>query len=391
MKVIGILGGGQLGQMLGLAAIPLGLRCIFYEQADNPCAAAAGKVYRNLTKFAEAADVFTYEFENIPQHITTHPLIKNKLLPPLKPLRIAADRSQEKTLFAKLGIPTVNWLPLPATMPGTPNIPSVEDLADAAQTIGLPMIVKTTTMGYDGKGQVVVRTQKDLAKAARDLKSIAKEHRPVNVLPAKTLPKTKATAPSSPFIVEQMVNFKRELSIISARDRQGNIAHYPIAENHHQNGILYSTDAPALISVTRLRQLHSWMEKLLTHLSYTGILTLEVFETSKGLLANEMAPRVHNSGHWTIEGTISSQFENHIRAVAGMKLGSTQARGYSKMFNLVGRAEPRLAQITDAHLHLYGKQARRGRKLGHLTYTAASKAQLHKISSSMEPHKSFYS
>lgn len=377
MKTIGILGGGQLGQMLGLAAIPLGIKCIFYEQADSPCAAVAGKVYKNLTNFTDNADIFTYEFENIPQNITDHPNIKSKLFPPLKPLRLAANRCQEKTLFGKLDIPTVQWQPLEYQVRGAASDRRVneESLLLAMNRIGLPLIIKTTTMGYDGKGQVLIKNRKDLTKVIRALN--------------KGLISTPTNKGDAPFIAEQMINFTRELSIISARDRKGNIAHYPISENHHKNGILYSSYAPAKITPSHQRQLQGWMEKLLKHLSYVGILTLEVFDSPQGLLANEIAPRVHNSGHWTLEGAQTSQFENHIRAVAGLPLGSTQARGYSKMFNLVGKTEPRLSKITNAHLHLYGKQARRGRKLGHITYTANSEKELNDISAPMKQHKSF--
>ncbi len=377
MKTIGILGGGQLGQMLGLAAIPLGIKCIFYEQGDDPCAAAAGKVYKSITKFTEDADIFTYEFENIPPKITANPKIKGKLFPPLKPLNIAANRCYEKTLFSKLGIPTVDWAPLSAEKGGI----NKEAFLEVVLNIGAPLIVKTTTMGYDGKGQLVVKSRKDLNKTLRQLNTTL-----------ATKPTGKAVIKSEhPFIAEQMINFSRELSIISARDRKGNIAHYPITENLHKNGILYASYAPASIAPAQEKQLQQWMEALLKQLSYVGVLTLEVFDTPAGLLANEMAPRVHNSGHWTIEGAVTSQFENHIRAVAGLPLGSTAARGYSKMYNLVGRAESKLTKITDAHLHLYGKEARKGRKLGHITYTAASPNQLQRISAAMQQHKNFYS
>ncbi len=391
MKTIGILGGGQLGQMLGLAAIPLGIKCIFYEQAVDPCAASAGKVHKNLNKFIEEADVFTYEFENIPPNITDTPGIKGKLFPPLKPLKIAANRCLEKALFRKLGIPIVEWLPLTANKPLKSGDAKINLDADALyQTMSSPdspLIIKTTTMGYDGKGQIIVRSHKDLPKATRTLNKML----PSMQTNASPIDSGSSSIAAAPFIAEQMVKFSRELSIISARDRKGNIAHYPITENHHENGILYSSYAPASITPAHQRQLQEWMEKLLKHLSYVGILTLEVFDTSAGLLANEMAPRVHNSGHWTLEGSQTSQFENHIRAVAGLPLGSTAARGYSKMFNLVGRTEPRLTRISDAHLHLYSKQPRKGRKLGHITYTADSQNQLKRKIAHMTRHKSFYS
>ena len=444
-KTIGILGSGQLGQMLGLAAIPLGIRCIFYEASaggvgaeagaaeaggteagaagteaagikstnELPCASAVGRIYNDFNAFARAADVFTYEFENVPRELAQQLARKKKLFPSLQALHSSADRVHEKKLFSSLGISTVPWLALN----------TAADLTNAAEKLGFPFLIKSTRLGYDGKGQTPVHNERILKKMRQELfdsieatSIAATQHKNNNSSASNSSNKSQSsrqqaepTAPhitnnywedllskgqqaesTAPYIAEQLVPLKRELSLISVRSIKGEIRHYPIAENLHRNGILYSSRAPARVSKRQTQQLHHWMEQLMEKLSYIGVLTLEVFDTSKGLLANEIAPRVHNSGHWSIEGAETSQFENHIRAISGMPLGDTSARGVSIMHNLVGRISPQTKNITNCHLHLYGKSPRKGRKLGHITFNTASKSTAEKLAAIMTNHNSFY-
>ena len=422
-KTIGILGSGQLGQMLGLAAIPLGIRCIFYEASaggvgaeagaakaggteagaagteaagikstdELPCASAVGRIYNDFNAFARAADVFTYEFENVPRELAQQLARKKKLFPSLQALHSSADRVHEKKLFSSLGISTVPWLALN----------TAADLTNTAEKLGFPFLIKSTRFGYDGKGQTPVHNERVLKKMCQELfDSIeATQHKNNNSSANNSSasdgsgksqnPRQQAES-TAPYIAEQLVPLKRELSLISVRSIKGEIRHYPIAENLHRNGILYSSRAPARVNAKQTQQLHHWMEQLMKKLSYVGVLTLEVFDTSKGLLANEIAPRVHNSGHWSIEGAETSQFENHIRAISGMPLGDTSARGVSIMHNLVGRISPQARSITNCRLHLYGKSPRKGRKLGHITCNATSKSTLEKYAAIMTNHKSFY-
>ena len=416
-KTIGILGSGQLGQMLGLAAIPLGIRCIFYEASaggvgaeaggteagmggaaagtkttdELPCASAAGKIYNDFNAFARAADVFTYEFENVPRELAQQLARKKKLFPSLQALHSSADRVHEKKLFSSLGISTVPWVALN----------TAADLTNTAEKLGFPFLIKSTRLGYDGKGQTIVRNERVLKKMRQELfdsieatSIVTTQHKnnnsSANNSSGKSQNPRQQTESTAPYIAEQLVPLKRELSLISVRSIKGEIRHYPIAENLHRNGILYSSRAPARVSAKQTQQLHHWMEQLMKKLSYVGVLTLEVFDTSKGLLANEIAPRVHNSGHWSIEGAETSQFENHIRAISGMPLGDTSARGVSIMHNLVGRISPQARSITNCHLHLYGKSPRKGRKLGHITFNTASKSTAEKLAAIMTNHNSFY-
>lgn len=374
MISIGILGAGQLGQMLGQAATSLStdgtqdIKCIFYDQAKDPCATSVGKVYRDIQEFNQAANIFTYEFENIEQSILQQLASDKKLFPPLEALQIASARYQEKSYFSKLGIDTAKWLPLN----------NEQDLQDAAGQIGLPFLVKSSRMGYDGKGQIHIKSEDELQQATKDLAKVFSKQQ------------DDKDKHECPYIAEQIINFQREISLLAARDHKGNVVHYPVVENVHRKGILYSSSAPATIDPAHQQLCHEWMENLLVSLSYVGLLTLELFDTGDTLLANEMAPRVHNSGHWTIEGAETSQFANHIRAVAGLLLGSTTACGWSKMYNLVGSTKsiPKQAK-TSGHVHIYGKSERLGRKLGHITFRADSKEELDVLCSCMDNHKNF--
>jgi 5-(carboxyamino)imidazole ribonucleotide synthase len=341
---VGILGGGQLGRMLALAGHPLGIECVAYgaTATDPACRVGAFELgawddLAALDRFAARIEVATFEFENVPIDAVRRVAQRAMLRPSIDALRIAADRVEEKSLFRALGIDTA---PFEA-------VDTEEDLARAVSRIGLPAVLKTRTMGYDGKGQRVLRAPADLEGALADLGS-------------------------RPSILEGFVPFDRELSILGVRGIDGAIATYPLAENVHQGGILRTTIAPApdVASVAAIGE--RAIRALLEHLDYVGVLALELFQVGERLLANEMAPRVHNTGHHTIEAAETSQFESHLRAITGLPLGSTALRSHAAMVNLIGGIpEPaRVLAVEGAHLHLYGKEARPGRKVGHVTVLA---------------------
>lgn len=360
-KTIGILGGGQLAMMLAEAAIPLGFRCVFLEDSDHCPASLYGQVFKSdeLEAFIHAADVFTLEFENTPTE-TVEKLAKlsnqkgsNKcgMFPPPIALDIAQDRLKEKRMFNELAIQTV---PFEA-------VSSLEELQSACQKLGLPIVLKTSRGGYDGKGQVVVRTENEINNAWDELKDAVSGNGQLTSTPA-------------PLIAEGFVNFSREVSIIAARDQNGAVRCYDLVENHHFEGILAKTQAPA-VGTSHLTPLaQSAISKIMAHLDYVGILALELFvaKDDRGndyLVANEIAPRVHNSGHWSIEGAITSQFENHIRAVVGLPLGDTDNVHPSIMINVIGQYPDisELLAIDSAHYHSYHKTEREGRKIAHIT------------------------
>ncbi len=338
---IGIIGAGQLGQMLGFAARKLDLECRFLDPAPSPPAAAFGEVIQRpfddeaaLRDLAASCDVITYEFENVPV-AALEPIAGDVAIhPPINALRQAQDRLLEKQLFGLLGIP----------LPGYHVIDSRDDCVVAAEKLGLPMVIKTRRLGYDGKGQAVVRTTADIDTAWRDLGG-------------------------QPLIAEQWVRFDSEVSAIGVRNAAGDIRLYELTENVHRDGILRISRAP--VDAPRLAATASgFMRRLLEHLDYVGVLALELFVRDDELLANEFAPRVHNSGHWTIEGAATSQFENHLRAVAGLPLGSTRSLGYAGMINLIGEIPDEIRKLDTGRLHDYGKIPRAGRKLGHITVIA---------------------
>jgi len=348
---IGILGGGQLGYMLALAGYPLGLHFRFLDPSPE---APVGRIAQRVTadfsdqaaleKFSSGLELVTYEFENVAVEAAEFLAARVPVYPPPVALETAQDRLKEKQLFQKLGIATTEFLPV-----SKPN-----ELDAAVKTIVLPAVLKTCRMGYDGKGQWILRTTEDVAKAKSEL-------------------------PAVPLILERFVPFTRELSILAVRSSNGETAIYPLVENHHRGGILRLSLAPApRLEPPIQRAAEIAARHVLESLKYVGVLAIEFFEHDGRLLANEMAPRVHNSGHWTIEGAVTSQFENHLRAVLGMPLGSTGLTGHSAMLNLIGEL-PESAEVLavpDAHLHLYGKSHRPGRKLGHVTLRAASPERL---------------
>jgi 5-(carboxyamino)imidazole ribonucleotide synthase len=342
---IGILGGGQLGYMLALAGYPLGLHFRFLDPSpEAPVGRIANRVTADfndepaLEKFSHGLEVVTYEFENVPVAAAKYLGERVPVYPPAAALEEAQDRLREKQLFRRLEIPTTEFA----------EIVKREDLDAAVKLVGLPAMLKTCRMGYDGKGQWLLRTAEEVEKARWEL-------------------------PEVPLILEKFVPFTRELSILGVRGRGGEVAFYPLIENHHRGGILRLSLAPAPNLTASLQQeAEHAARKVLESLGYVGVLCIEFFEMDGRLLANEMAPRVHNSGHWTIEGAVTSQFENHLRAILGMPLGSTAAVGVSAMINLIGEIpeSAEVLNVSNAHLHLYGKEPRAGRKLGHVTVRA---------------------
>ncbi|MGC3979988.1 MAG: 5-(carboxyamino)imidazole ribonucleotide synthase [Steroidobacteraceae bacterium] len=344
---IGIIGAGQLGRMLALAGYPLGLRFTFLDPSPDASAAQVGECIQGayddpakLRELAEAVDVISFEFENVPVAAVEAIAKIKPFYPPVAALGASQDRLTEKTLFRKLGIPT----------PEFRAVDSLADLQQAVADIGLPGILKTRRLGYDGRGQFRLRKQSDIEAAWQALQG-------------------------SPLIYEAFVPFTREVSIIGARSTRGEVAIYPLSENSHRAGILHVAKAPYRHAALQ-KQAEAYLKKLLKHFNYVGILTVEFFVLRGKLVANEMAPRVHNSGHASIEGSQTSQFENHVRAICGLPLGSTAARGHSAMLNFVGTIPERSAALKQAgvHFHHYGKEPRAARKLGHATVVEATSA-----------------
>ena len=344
---VGVIGGGQLGRMLGLAGIPLGCSFTFLDPAENAGARSVGKLLvgaydddARLTELASTSDVVTYEFENVPAEAARRMESSVPVFPPPRSLELTQDRATEKELFEGCDIETAPYR----------IVTGPEQLAVAVEEIGFPAVVKTRREGYDGKGQVIVRS-------AADIETLDPEIRERDL------------------IVEGFVDLKRELSVIAVRDRAGDVVTYPLAENLHHEGILRVSRAPAPDAAAHQEMAERAVRSVMDRLGHVGVLTIELFETTDGrLLGNEMAPRVHNSGHWTIEGAETSQFENHIRAVTGQPLGSTASRGYSAMVNLIGALPDaeEVLYVEGAHLHLYDKEPRPGRKVGHITVRSDS-------------------
>lgn len=345
---IGVIGGGQLGRMLALAGIPLGMDFVFLDPAPDACAAVLGRHIQAgyddqaaLRQLAEAVDLVTFEFESVPAETVAFLSQFVPVYPSAEALRIARDRWLEKSLFRELGIPT----------PEFANILSQSDLDQAVARIGLPAVLKTRTLGYDGKGQKVLRSVADASEAFAELGNV-------------------------PCILEGFVRFSGEVSLVAVRARTGEIRFYPLSHNTHVEGILHLSIASTAHPLQSLAE--DYLSRVLKHLDYVGVLAFEFFEVEGGLKANEIAPRVHNSGHWTIEGAECSQFENHLRAVAGLPLGSTARRCESAMLNFIGSvpAVAQVAAIEGCHLHHYGKAFKSGRKVGHATLCAADRPAL---------------
>ncbi|HEY6566077.1 MAG TPA: 5-(carboxyamino)imidazole ribonucleotide synthase [Actinomycetota bacterium] len=351
MTRVGIVGGGQLGRMLALAGYPLGIECVTLDPSeDSPAAQVASALvgayddHARLAELAERSDVLTYEFENVPVEAARFAQTLLPVYPPPESLEAAQDRLTEKRLFEKVGL----------EVPSYEAVDSLEDITNALTRIGSPALLKTRRLGYDGKGQAVIHDPLLAEDAWRSVGEL-------------------------PSLLEAFVGFDRELSIIAVRGRDGVTAAYPLVENHHRDGILRLSLAPAPGLESSLQEAaESVAATIMTELDHVGVLAIELFQVGDRLMGNEMAPRVHNSGHWTDVGAVTSQFENHLRAVTGLPLGSTQAVGVSAMVNLIGTMPDIAAIVAEpgAHLHDYGKEARPGRKLGHITVCADDRAEL---------------
>jgi 5-(carboxyamino)imidazole ribonucleotide synthase len=348
MSVVGIVGGGQLARMLVIAGMPLGLDFVVLDPDREACAAGLGRHLQagyddraRLSELARMCDSITFEFESVPHESVAFLARRTHTRPEARSLSTAQDRLREKDLFRDLGIPTPRYA----------TVDSQADLERAVAHVGLPAILKTRTLGYDGKGQATLRDVADIPAAWELLGG-------------------------TPLILEWLVPFSREVSLIGVRDAGGRCRFYPLTENVHREGILrYSRVRCDDPFEPMARQ---YVRNLLERLGHIGALTLELFQVGRRLLANEMAPRVHNSGHWTIEGATTSQFENHLRALLDLPLGDVSTVRHAAMVNLIGRTPPTedLLAVPGARLHLYGKQSRPGRKLGHVTVTAGVEAEL---------------
>lgn len=348
MTRLGIIGGGQLGQMLALAAAPLGIRTWVLDPVAQACAMPYAEpivgAYDNpqaLARLAQQVEVATFEFENVPPAAVAQLAKTLRVAPGALALATASDRWHEKALFHELGIATA-----PVAL-----VNSTEDLQAGVAEMGLPAILKTRTLGYDGKGQIMLRSSEQVISAWDELGQV-------------------------PCVLEGFVPFDEEISCLGVRSAQGELRCYDVVANVHDQGILYRSQPMAKHPLQATAE--AMISRVMVALDYVGVLALELFRVGDQLLANEMAPRVHNSGHWSIEGAVSSQFENHVRAVCGLPLGETRTREPVLMLNVYG-AHPDVAgllQISGACWHDYGKSARPGRKLGHVTVVAASAAEL---------------
>lgn len=345
---VGILGGGQLARMLALSGAPLGLRFLVMDTADDACAGQFAPLlvgdYRDetaLAEFAGSVDVATFDFENVPAESAHWLAERVPVFPNPDALALTQDRLAEKTLFRELGIP----------VPDFADVATRAQLDDAVARIGTPCILKTRRLGYDGKGQFRIKTPADV-DAAWDALG--------------------AQAGTVGLILEGFVAFQRELSVVAVRGRDGEFRAWPLTENWHVDGVLSASLAPARVDASLHATALSYARAIAERLDYVGVFALELFCRDGELLANELAPRVHNSGHWTIEGAETSQFQNHLRAVLGLPLGDTAVRGAACMLNWIG-AMPDAAPVLSAaggHWHDYGKQPRDGRKVGHATLRA---------------------
>lgn len=340
---VGCLGGGQLGRMLALAGAQLGQRFVFLDPGRGACAGQVGELVvgaydgvDELSELSRRADVVTYEFESVPVSAARYLASRVPVYPPPRALEVAQDRLDEKRFFDALGVPTAAFRPASTR----------DELRDAARALGLPVVVKTRRFGYDGKGQAVCRTEADV-EAAFDALGAA------------------------PLLVERLVPFDFEVSLLSVRSTKGEVRHYPLVRNRHAHGILQVSVPWRDAALQAEGEAHA--ARVLAELDYVGVLCVEFFVVGATLVANELAPRVHNSGHFTVEGAETSQFENHVRAVLGLPLGSTRVPRPTAMVNVVGGAPNTgaLLALDGAHVHLYGKLgAAPGRKLGHVTVVA---------------------
>jgi len=355
MKV-GVIGGGQLGRMMALAGAPLGLRFVFLDPSPEACAGDFGDLIignyddpEAIEQLIQQVDIVTFEFESVPPATVEQIAKALPVYPSAHSLSVARERWAEKTLFSDLNIPTAPVY----------KVESQQDLELAIQEIGVPAIIKTRTLGYDGKGQKLLKIESDVENTFIELGSV-------------------------PLIYEGFVDFDTEVSCIAVRGTEGKTRIYPLVENEHRQGILHQSTPLSAHPLQSLAE--EYATKVMDHLDYVGVLTFEFFVYGDQLIANEMAPRVHNSGHWTIEGSVCSQFENHVRAISGLPLGDTSALGHATMFNLIGCDIDQSAflQIEGCCVHDYRKAPKPGRKIGHLTCISGDQIKVEQAAASVE-------
>ncbi|MBS0194470.1 MAG: 5-(carboxyamino)imidazole ribonucleotide synthase [Proteobacteria bacterium] len=387
MSTIGILGGGQLARMLALAAAPLGLRLLVLDSAADACAGQFAPMlhadytdHAALAQFAERVDVATFDFENVPAASARWLTERVPVFPNPRALATAQDRLAEKSLFRELGIP----------VPAFADIASRADLDAAIARIGTPCILKTRRLGYDGKGQFRITAglgTRDSGLRRQDAGANGESGPLGGAQERSVLGKADADAAwealgaqvgTVGLILEAFVPFQREVSVVAVRSREGEFRAWPLTENWHDHGILAASLAPAVVDAQLAEKAVAHARAVAQALDYVGVFALELFVADGQLLANEMAPRVHNSGHWTIEGAETSQFENHLRAVLGLPLGSTRMVGHACMLNWIGELPDAVAVLADpcGHWHDYGKSPRAGRKVGHATLRADTPSAL---------------
>ena len=354
MTTVGILGGGQLARMMALAGAPLGLRFLVMDTAADACAGQFAPLlvgdYRDesaLAEFASKVDVATFDFENVPAESAEWLAQRVPVFPNPRALAVAQDRLVEKSLFRELGIPVGAFA----------DVGSLDALRSEVDRLGGACILKTRRLGYDGKGQFRIKSPVDVEAAWQALG---------------------AQAGTVGLIVEAFIPFERELSVVAVRGRDGEFRTWPLTENWHVDGVLSASLAPAQVDAVLAEAAYAHARRLAESLDYVGVFALELFYRDGELLANEMAPRVHNSGHWTIEGAETSQFQNHLRAVLGLPLGETRTLGHACMLNWIGEMPDAASVLQEAggHWHDYGKEPRAGRKVGHATLRADDAAAL---------------
>ncbi len=347
-EVIAVMGAGQLGLMLHEAALRMGYRCRFLDPAPDAC---AGRVAEHivapfddeeaLDRLIDGATVLTYENEHIPTEALERASARVSVAPSAQALRVAQDRLHQRELLDRLGI---------ASAPHAP-VSSVEDIAEALRMVGTPAIIKARRGGFDGRGQAMIHAAEDAPAAWEAIGQ-------------------------RPAMLEGVVSFRRELSIVGVRSQAGEMRFYPVVESVHERGILVRTRAPGPGLTTEIEHEAQRIARAVAEaLGHVGVLAVELFETPRGLLVNEFATRVHNTGHWTIEGSPTSQFEHHLRAILSRPLGTTDLVAPSIMCNIIGAIPPSVIRLRDrpvegVHVHLYGKEPRPGRKIGHVTCTA---------------------
>ena len=350
MRVL-VYGAGQLAQMMYLAGCPLGIEVQAVEVSNDTVVHPVSKrpLDINLAQAIESSDALTVEFEHVPERLHEQASKTEKLYPSMNAILVGADRVREKRLLDALNVPNA----------AHQVVTYIDELEDCVSALGDKLIIKASRDGYDGYGQWRLMSEEQLPEIKQALSNL-------------DLKKV-------PLVVEAMVNFDRELSLVGVRDKEGDIKVYPLAENLHHQGQLHVSVAPApFVSEALQKKAGEIFRVLAEGMNYVGVLAVEMFQCGDELLVNELAPRVHNSGHWSMSGSDTSQFENHLRAVTGLPLGDTEARGPSAMVNIIGCSSfsRDLLKIAGCHLHWYGKTVREKRKMGHINVTAASYAEL---------------